>query len=285
MKITSVELHPHNSAFVATLSFRDPSRANPYNVTGMTGLDPDVVVPRFYGTSGTGGGKFYDFTPEKRDIVMLIDLNPQFAVNQSFSDLRDALYKAISSSRSGQMQIQFKDDVGVVAVISGLVTKFETPQFTKKPQVQITISTTDPFLKSPAPVAVAVGGLNPANTNIQDLVSTAPHGFDFVMAFTGAVASLVITDPTVGLPAADQWNFTVTPAGGFLNGDVLTFSSDPQGKQLYMVRGGVTIYLADKVIQGSVWPVIFPGDNHFAFATPANMHFNSISYYQAYWGV
>jgi hypothetical protein len=116
--------------------------------------------------------------------------------------------------------------------------------------------------------------------NVQDPVSTAPHGFDFTLAFAADKASLVISDPT-----NPSWSFVVTPAGGFLDGDVLHFSSDPKNKVLYVTRGVDTVYLADVVGSGSMWPILFSGDNHLAFSTPDDLALTAISHYLTYWGV
>lgn len=276
MRVTSVELHPARSTQVCVLSFRDPTRQNPYNVKQIDGLDPaDGIVPQFYAAN------FYNLVMIKRDVVIRIELNPQFSLNKTYSDLRDDLYKMIASSRSGLVQVQFKNELGVIAAISGFVTKFEAPTFDKTPEAVITLSAVDPkMLTALVPVNVVVAGLDPANTLITDGLSTAPHGFDFAIAATAAFASLVITDP-----GDSAWSFGVSPVGGFLDGDVLHFSSNPQSKQIYIVRGGVNIYLADVIAPGSVWPILFPGDNHLAFTNPTHLTWESISYYPTYWGV
>lgn len=290
MRVTSVELHPANSSNVFALSFRDPRRGNPYNIKGIDGLSPDIIVPKYYGTSIDGdASRFYNLTIEKRTLVMLVELNPVFE-NQSYSNLRDELYKMISTSRTGLIEVQFKDGDVVVAVISGRVTKFESSLFTQTPEVQLTFDTDDPWLKAPNPVAVDVSGIFDFNFSIPDLVSTAPHGFDFEMGFTANRAVLTIADPG----DVASWSFTITPAGGFLIGDILHFSSDPKDKKLYIVRAGNPIYLADKISPGSVWPIMFPGDNNFVvlpgynahgYQPPADVDWTSFSYYPTYWGV
>ncbi len=100
---SSVELHPANSSDVCVLSFRDPTHANPYNVKEIIGLDADEIVPRFYG--GSGNSKFYNLLLEKREIVIRVELNPKFGEFETFSDLRDKLYRLIASSRTGIIQI------------------------------------------------------------------------------------------------------------------------------------------------------------------------------------
>lgn len=280
MRVTSIELHPENSSDVHVLSFRDPARANPYNVVNIDGLDADAVMPRYYGVSGTTGARFYTMEKEPPTIVMRVQLNPQFSSLQSYSDLRDTLYRAISSSRTGLVQIQFKNETLVVAAISAWITKFEAPHFERTPEVKLTFQAQDPMLTALDPVDVDVALLDPELTNVQDSLSTAPHGFTFDLALVADTPELNITDPD-----DPSWSFVVTPVGGFLTGDVIHFSSDRNNKQLYFIRGGVNNYLADVVAPGSVWPILFPGDNLFALTDPTAFGWMDISYYPTYWGV
>lgn len=282
MRVTSVELHPSGSVEVCTLSFRDPTGSNPYNIKTMTGLDgSDGIAPKFYGKAGNSAASFYNLSLQKREVILGISLNPQFTSGKSYSDLRDDLYRMIGSSRTGLVQLQFLNETGVVAAISGFVVKAETNHFDKSPSVLLTLSAVDPMLTALEPVAVPIIGLNPANFVISDTESTAPHGFSFTADIVSPFASLVITDPNDA-----SWSFGVTPPGGwFLTGDVLNFSSDPKDKQLYIVRGGVNIYLADVIAPGSVWPILFPGDNYFSFTNPLDLVLVSISHYPTYWGV
>lgn len=159
MKLTSVEIHPENSSNILVLSFRDPRRNNPYNVKTIIGLDADQIVPRFYGVSGNSTSKFYELSLENREIIVSVELNPNFTDSESYSDLRDELYKMISSSRTGKVQLQFKNGVEVLAAISGFVSKLESPHFERTQTVQITIKCDEPMLKAVTPVVVAVGSI------------------------------------------------------------------------------------------------------------------------------
>lgn len=287
MKLTSVEIHPDNSSEFANLSFRDPSRSNPYNVKTIIGLDADEIVPRYYGTSVNP--KFYDLSLMKREIVLRIELNPRFSENETFSDLRDYLYKMISSSRTGKIQLRFLNDADVMAAISGFISRFEAAHFEKIQEVQIRVQCDEPMLRAPTLTTVGVTGSNPARTTITDDKSNAPHGFKFDMAITANLYSIRITDPN-----DSSWSFEIVPVS-FLNGDVLHFSNVYNDKYLYLTRGATTIYLAEKLTSSSVWPYIFPGNNTFTFmhkATVAASYINAtslvwsaISYYPTYWGV
>lgn len=280
MKVTSVEIRPANSSNVTVLSFRDPTRQNPYNVKAILGLDADNIVPKFYGVSGTSATAFYNLSVEDREIVMAIALNPDFSAGKSYSDLRDDLYRTIQSSRTGQVQLRFLNEAVVVAAMSGFVTKVEAPQFEQNQEVRITLDTGKELLQALNPVIVDVTGLDPVLTTIVDDISTAPHAFDFEMAFSGFVATFSITNPF-----DPDWSFEVSPVGGFGNGDVLHFSSNQKDKKLYIQRGPTVIQLADVIAPGSIWPIMFPGDNPFACENDTMLDWVSISYYPTYWGV
>lgn len=277
MKVTSVEIHPSGSSEFVSLSFRDPRRQNPYNIKAIIGLDADEIVPRYYGASGSQ--KFYNLTLEKRDLVFRIELNPDFST-QSYSELRDDLYRLVSSSRTGLLEVQFKNNTEVVAIVSGFVSKIEAAHFTKQPEVQITVGCSDPMLRAPSPINVDVSGLDPALTVVSDTLSTAPHGFRFELEFLTELPAIDITNPDEpGLV------FEVTPSGGFITGDVLHFSSELTEKYLYILRGANTIRLADVITPGSIWPILFPGDNSFVIGSPTAVQWDAISHRPTYWGV
>lgn len=278
MKITSVEIHPDGSSDFAELSFRDPSRSNPYNVKAIVGLDANEIVPKFYESAGSN--QFYDLSLQKREIVMRIELNARFGQNETYSDLRDELYKMISTSRTGKVQLLFKNGPDVMAAISGFVSKFEAAHFERIQEVQLTVKCDEPMLTAPDRVTVGIAGLNPVLTVIDDHMSNAPHGFIFDMNINATFISLIFSDPD-----DSSWNFTITPVGGFQNGDILHFSSEYNNKYLYSTRGATTIYLTDVLNMGVVWPILFPGANKLACNHGVSVSWRAISYYPTYWGV
>lgn len=278
MKLTSIELHPENSSDRAIFSFRDPTAKNPYNIKGATGLDADEIVPRYYGFLAGGSKRFYNLTLQKREVVFKVGLNPNFSEFKTYSDLRSDLYKMVASSRTGKIQIQFKNDTDIVAEVSGFISKFESPLFEKAQEIQITIQCDEPLLKSPN--LVVVESLPSTRALIEDSKSTAPHGFGSKVTITAPLADLSISDPD-----DPTWAFTIYPAGGFLSGDILYFNSDPTEKSVFIDRSGTIIQLGDVLLMGSMWPIIFPGNNSFSFTHPESVVWNSVGYLPTYWGV
>lgn len=285
MRVTSVELRPEGSSEVIQLSFRDPRSLNPYQCKSIAPLDADELTPQFYGTSGDSTKRYYRMTQKTRQPVALIGLNPRYGEedDNSYSELRDRLYRLIQSSRTGVVDIVFQADAVDVAVISGTVSKIEAGHFTSKPEVQITFNCPDPMLKSPDRFYLVGGPGQPPvfedDITIIDEVSTAANGFRFEAEFNAAYSSFVMSPPG-GSP---EWTFDVRPYGGFLDGDVLHFSSETTDKYLYIQRSGTTIHLGDAIQTTSIWPILFPGTN--AFHTNHAVTWNKIDHYVTYWGV
>lgn len=277
MKLTSIELHPDGSADDPVIfSFRDPQSLNPYLIKSIGGLDLEQIVPRYYG--GDEQSKLYSLAITKRVVILQMGLNPNFATSESYSDLRDAIYRTIAASRTGLIQLQFKYNDIVVAVLSGSATKVEADLFQNSLEILMTLECKDPMLKSPNPVIFDINELSPAATSLEDNRSTAPHGFSFVLGFQAAVSTLSITNEDLG------FTFTIRPRDSFVAGDHLYFSSDFLNRYLYFTRGSNTHHLADVIDFNSIWPVIFPGINSIQVSS-ASVIWEEISHYETYWGV
>lgn len=259
------------------LSFKDPKTLNPFNAKKVSGLDASNIFPRYY--RANSGDKFYTLSLEGRQIIFLIGLNPDWADNETYSLLRDKLFKVISLSKTGMVDILFRRGEEVVAIVRGFAMKVDTDLFLKDQVIQLTVNCDDPMLRGPEPVVIA----NPVifeDVVVNDQKSTAPHGFTFKLTFNGNAPNLEVVDPT-----DDSWFFRITPVGGFLNGDQLLASSDLNQRKLYILRAGVVTELMPSVVGGSIWPIIFPGENHFSFISDAPMTWTELSYYETYWGV
>lgn len=281
MKLTSVEIHAPNSSMVIYLSFRDPTLTNAYNIKTIVGLDADELVSQYYSTATNSLTKFNNVTLLKRDIVLRIGLNPRYDQTESYSALRDSIYKMLASSRTGRIQIYFMNGTNIIATLSGFVSKLETSLFEQAQEVQITVKCDDPMLKSPTPISIPITGIPLTNFSIPDNVSTAPHGFKFEIELISSLAVvLTMSDPT-----DPSWFFTMTPGWGWLAGDVISFSSEYNNKYAWLIRSGTVSQLGEYLIKGSVWPILFPGNNTFSFTNPASLKWRSLSYSYNYWGI
>lgn len=286
MKLSSIELHPANSSDACVMSFKDPSGLNPYNVKEILGLDAEEILnERYMGFNDIQLSEVYLL---RREPVILVQLNPNFRLGQTYSSLRDALYRMIWTSRRELVQLLFKDGVDSIAAVNGVISKFETTQFSDTQTVKITIKCEEPLLKAVANVSALIPASNPLNLSVNDTKSTAPHGFAFQLEILKDTPSLLVGSPGVGT----NYGMLINPSllGGFQVGDVLHGSSEHGNKYLYVVRGGIQISLLDAVEFNSSWPVIFPGANTLFAKNPNDLlkivaKWVSITYYPTYWGV
>jgi hypothetical protein len=273
MIVTAIQLWA-NSALQASFSVDRADLTQPYIITAAAGLDVDELKPIYYGSGTFSAQKFYNLKPKPRDIALKVKLNPQLNLGQTSSSLRDALYRAISSARDSTVQLKFVAGLTPVATINGFITKFEAPLFTNSPEVQLTINCDYPMLRSPN--RNVINGLAKTTAIVADSNSTAPHGFRMQLTFTAALTAFQIAVP------GSDWTFNINTS--FAIGDVLYFSSEEDNKYLYRIRSGALTHLTDQLAIPAIWPLMFPGNNSFAF-TSQSFNFNDFSYYDTYWGV
>jgi hypothetical protein len=282
MRVTSVSLYSPAQVEAITFNLRNPNPDDQYMIRAMAGLDSEELVPRFYGFGLQTKCKFYDFGMKPRDVVIRAVLNPRFILNESYSEIRDRLYRTISAARSGKVALHFQSGTTIVAKIEGFITKFEVPYFSETAEVQLTVRCDDPMFRAINSVKFLTADLRTTNPIIiPDSLSTSPHGFKMQVTFKANAASFTIQDVATN----PEWKFKVIPNGGFLTNDVLYLSSEFTNKYLYIVRGGATTYLIDRIENGSLWPILFPGHNEFHFVDIASFNWNSIEYFAAYWGI
>jgi hypothetical protein len=250
---------------------------------GLEGLDAEELISKFYGKGG--GARFYDVVMRPREVVLNAVLNPNFKNNETYSDVRDELYRAISASMAGGVTLRFSDRAAAIAQLTGSIVKFEVPHMTQTPEVTITIRCDDPILRAVSPMSWVYGTSEHPGSSpilIPDGKSTAPHGFSFQLACHTDTPDFTIADQLF----FPTWTFHVIPDGGFDVGDVLYFSSDYSNRYLYKVNGSTTTHLVDKISPDSVWPIVFPGQNVFHMSNLARFDWTGyLQYYPAYWGV
>jgi hypothetical protein len=287
MRVTSIALYS-NFEEMASFSLNRSDPTSKYIVRGVTGLDAEEVIPKFYGMGLVATQplntkpRFYDFSMKPRNVVIRVALNPRFKLNESFGEVRDDLYRSISADRSGLVTMHFNAAGTTIARLMGYIVKFEAAHFTQLPEVQLTILCVDPIFRAITYSEFAPEDLSTTNpVDFYDSLSTAPHGFTMKITILGTPVTFTIQD----VPTSPVWKFKIIPAGGFHAGDLLYMSTEYTNRYLYIMRGGVRTDLIDKIEIGSIWPVIFPGSNPFHFVDIASIEWEYVRFYPAYWGV
>ena len=277
MIINAIHVYSNNvKRFELHLDRSSPTDS--YIIEASSGLDAQEIQPRFYSTSSIY--KYFDLKVPSREIALKIRLNPQFGSGESYSSLRDTVYRAMSASRTGLVQLRFMNGTTTVAAISGFPKKLEAELFSKDPNIQLTIGCDDGFLYGLTRTEVSVVGLDTSTPTLTDNVSTAPHGFRFTMTCIASKTAFTIRDTT------GDWEWVLPYA--FNVGDILHFGSEAGNQYVYRVRSSAVLQLADRLNAGAVWPIMFPGANDFVITTSGGsvgFTWGGISYATTFWGV
>lgn len=297
MKITSIELS--NTQDTITINLNNPGSTDPYLINQIVGLDADEIVSRFYSrglaqpTNEYYG--LYDLVLPKREVTISVMMNPRYTLGDSYSKLRDMMYKMISGGRYGLLNLTFKDGLTSVAKLQGFVTKLETPQFSSVQELNITIICRDPILRGVTEVSIAPSTLNAINdiATINDPLSTCWHGIRYGVQFISETDTYRIWNVLEG------WEFYIYYSYGFKVNDRLRISTehnnkyvtlnyyptDPNYGAIVSAAGIPLTSIADKVEPLTTgWPLMFPGNTTFNF-NAASYNWFSFYYTPAYWGV
>jgi hypothetical protein len=281
MRVTDIEFIS-DEVEIMRVPLRMPSYDDKYLAKAVMGLDAAEIIPKFYGFGLANKEKFYEYTLPPREVVIRVVLNPNYTINEQYSDLRDELYRMISSSRSTSIKMILKNGASSVAQIIGTIIKFEVPHFSKVPELQMTIKCDDPIFRAIAHVEMDHDDLGPTEPfNVMDAISTAPHGFNMDVRLLTAKPTFVIQDKETN----PNWKFEVAPNGGFLVDDMLCICSDKGNKYVYVERGGVETHIADYITFGSMWPIVFPGYNQFYSNYSGELEWMTLVYTPTFWGV
>lgn len=277
-----------------TMTLDQSALSDPYILKSATGLDPDELISRFYATSTIYWvrylpyHRFYNVKPAARIVAFKIALNPSYVDGESNASLRDRIYKMISFHRGSLVTMQFidnsytnpYDDSHVRAVLTGFITHVESDMFSDTAEITITLNCPDPYLYglyvTPNP------GLDPGDIAIDD-VSNAPHGFNAMFQFTADATNFLFRS----MKDTENANFGISYE--FNTGDRLYLGSDPRNRYAYVDKYPAydfvdRVYLLDKVAPGSIWPILFPGENHMQVGD-ADVTIESLDYYETYWGI
>lgn len=281
MKITHLDVVSEDTN-IFSLSMQKTPTSDKFLLKASAGLDADQIVRQFYGFGKQTKPPYFLSKMPNRVVTLRIQLNPNFRVRESYSDIRDDLYRAISLNRTGVLELLFRSGGAAMARLTGYITRFEVPLSSEIPEVQITIQCTDSMLRGLNPVILTqadYGGGNPVT--LGDNISTSPHGMSMIVTCINDDGFFRVQDK-LSFP---EWVFQIIPDGGFLTDDIIHLEGEFNNVNVYMERGEEIIPLMDKIESGSLFPVVFPKRNIYYIYDSNNFEVTEISYTPTYWGV
>lgn len=310
MEMTELQICSAGNApntFVKQVSFFVQERVhnNPYILKKATGLDPEELIRTY-----NDGPAFFRIQPKERVIMLQVKLNPNYTERISIGNLRDYLYKLISSNTKAytwnsdtKLQLRIMNGALYVGSLFGVISKLEADIFSNSPDVKIEITCDDPFIRSVNPIDLSDSiQTNSTNTHTyfngitynvessfscEDLVSTAPHGFSFEAECISMPPSSD-TEPKkfIVWDSRDPMHYIFSTTHDFYVGDTVHFSSEEDNRYLYVreyYAGGNKVDLLNRIYWGSIWPFLYPGNNFIEVSEGFNI--TAVRHRESFWGV
>lgn len=268
MYFTKIRL---NGLSVVDLPIVDAKPSDVYILKNADGLGPPEVDVSIVNTLNAGG--FYQGRrPQPREIVLHIGLNPNYAVEQTVSDLRQSFYGMMTPGAADIVKIELMDDDTSLVYTEGYVKKLEIAPFSKTPELQMTLSCLQQYFRAPAYLYIDPG---PQANPLIDNIGTAPAGFHMDVVFTAALTSWTLTD-SLGKKMLITYPFAI--------GDTLMLDTRPGFRSIKVKRASVITNIIYALSADSVWHMLHGGDNIFTTSSAA-FTWGDVYYLPQYWGI
>ena len=245
----------------------------------VTGLNP-ADIDLFIGDYARDGGTYQGRRVGNRNIVMTIDLNPNPALGETISGLRDLLYKTFVDPLvdADHVELVLHSDDGRVRNLYGYTEKFETEIFDIETLAQISMLCPDPYIRDLTETVL---------TNASGTWVSVPFAYGGT-AETGFYAQINISADTPPLTVKNNAK-TMVFNYAFLAGDIVHLDTNRGQRSATVVRGGTTTPLLAYMTTTSPWLELHSQTNTMNVygAAPANLiaGVKTLKYRASYWGV
>lgn len=273
--LTRIDILSENSFYIPILGVTPKDSLLLYKVTGLNAADVNL----FIGQYSRDGGYYQGRRVDKRNVVVTLELNPNFALGESVSGLRDMLYKAFldPQTTADNLKILLRDDEGRVRYLTGYAEKFETDIFSADTMCQISLICPDPFIRdNEATVLTSSSGWVTVPFTYG---GTAETGFEVEIHLTANTPTLTLSNN----------GRTMVLTNSFLTGDIVRINTNRGSRSIKLTRGGVTTSLLGKLSNTSPWLELHSQSNVLKVygALPTNIiaSVKKLEYTAAYWGV
>lgn len=276
MKYNKIRLENVSQVDLPLVGVASPS--DKFICKGVEGLGPpenDVSI---------SGGYFQGSTPRPRQVIVRVGLNPDYTTGEVPSDLRDYLYVLLTGgqNKSGVKISVLQGTTELCNTTGARISRMETNQFSKDPEVVITLECLDAYLVHPFDLSISLTGMSlsaPVVTN----VGTAPVGFK--MRFTLPAGRSYFAISTPGAVETLRFNIATLLGANTSAGDILEFDTRPGLRKALLYRGVSTFNILPSMDDASDWLVLYAGANTFGFDLGPVSGWSEISYLPKYWGV
>lgn len=248
-----------------------------YIIEEIEGLDPVKATLVSSSFANMDGEQYHSSRRETRNIVLKIGLEPDY-VNDSVQDLRRGLYGFFMPKSLVNLRFIMSD--GLEVDIQGRVESFETPLFTKEPEVDISVICFDPDFFDATPVVVSGNSTALTTESLIPYDGTVDTGVLFTLNVNRSLSAFTVyhRDPSGTLRSLDF-------QAALVNGDIVKVSTVTGNKYARKTTGGTESSALYAVSPQSYWMKFQPGDNYIrVYAVGAAIPY-TLTYVNRYGGL
>jgi Phage tail protein len=246
-------------------------------IRNIDGLDPVKASVNMSPYGSIDGASFTGSSVLSRNIVLTLKPNPNWDT-WTYEKLRRLLYSYFMPKLVTRL-VFYSDDMDPVEIY-GVVETVSVNMFSKEPEIQVSIVCPDPYFTSLVPTIV---------TGTNGVLAT----FDYNGSVEGGVVikvSHVSGNPTtIGIQLGDPKATYFGVTAGVTSTKYFELSSIPMRKYVQNVNIGTGVIenlLSNVYIQeGSLWPVLEPGENEFKVITDDGVQDYELIFYERFGGL
>ena len=238
---------------------------DPIQILNIDGLGPVAADIQASSYANIDGSFFSGSSVGKRNIVLTLGLNPNWAT-QTYESLRNIVYKYFMTEQ--KVKLQFTTTNLTMCEITGYIESCEPNIFSKDPQMVISILCPNPFFTDVSETVLTglTTAIDSVTTVAINYLGTISSGFTLDIqaaptAMYGGTVQVVVSNPIPQLFQATAIDITST-IYFILN----TKTSEKTVLKKYSTKRIPTSNLAS-IVQNTQWPQFSPGANDLKVMT------------------
>lgn len=249
------------------------------NIDGLNPVKASVNTSPF---GSVDGEAFVGSNVLSRNIVITVCPNPDWKT-WTYESLRRLLYQYFMPKRSVQL-VFYSDDMPPVE-ITGVVEDVSVNQFSKDPELLVSIICPYPYFTALDPTVVTgqsirTGGVVKKVTYDGNVETGVYVEVSYTSGSNPGSIGIQIGNPAVS-------HFTALLANMITSTKYFELSSVPLQKYVQSVATdtGLIVNMLPNVQVGSSWPLLLPGDNDFSVITDVGIQDWRLVYYERFGGL
>jgi hypothetical protein len=253
------------------------------HIRGITGLDPVKAAVNTSPLGSVDGASYVGSSVLGRNIVLTLHPNPDWET-WTYESLRRLLYSYFMPKRPTRL-VFLSDDMPTVEIY-GVVESVGVNQFSKDIELAVSIICPDPYFTAVEP-SVVTGQTIRAGAPVTQVVT---YNGSIETGLNVKVTEVATPDPTdIAIQIGDPLVSYFAVAASVSSSMYFEVNSIPMNKYVQNVNMGTGVInnLLSKVHiqEGSIWPILEPGDNEFSVITDKGVQDWTLTYFERFGGL